>query len=229
MLRPKKKITRKELKQDALITTYAKLTGLYETHKKTLRYSITAVVIVVLVVVFYINNQKANIEKASADLGKVYQYFDNGQYQVAIDGVPERNIPGLKAIVENYGGSTAGELARFYLANSYYQIGKYDEALEEFEAFSPTVELLVISRLSGIAACYEAKGEYARAAEFFEQAVGVNTNDVNAAENLNSAARNFALAGESERALDLYRKLKKNYPTTSYGREAGRFITQLSV
>ena len=41
--------------------------------------------------------------------------------------------------------------------------------------------------------------------------------------------RNYARAGEKEKALDLYRRLKKNYPTTTYGRDADRFIEQLSV
>ena len=48
------------------------------------------------------------------------------------------------------------------------------------------------------------------------------------AEHLYNAARNYAQAGDKERALDILKRLKKNYPATTYGREAERYITQLS-
>jgi TolA-binding protein len=66
------------------------------------------------------------------------------------------------------------------------------------------------------------------AAENFEKAADVNSKDVNAAENLSNAARNYAGAGEKEKALDLLKKLKKTYPATVFGRDADRGIAALS-
>lgn len=229
MLRPKKKISKRELKQDALITTYAEVTGFYEEHKREISIGITALVVVVLASVVYFKNRSDNNEQALTQLGSVYAFFDAGQYQLAVDGVPERNIQGLKSIVENYGNSHAGEIAKFYLASAYYQLGNYDEALKNFEECSPGDELLVTSRLSGMADCYEAKGSYREAAEYFERAAVKNPKDVNVPENLSNAARNYAQAGEKDKALDLYRRLKKNFPTTTFGRDADRYIAQLSV
>jgi tetratricopeptide (TPR) repeat protein len=229
MLRPKKKITKRELKQDALVTTYAELTSFYEKHKKNISLAVTVVVVIIIAGVVYFKNRADNNEKALTQLGAVMQYFDNGQYQLAIDGAPERNVPGLKSIVENYGNSHGGDIARFYLASAYYQVGNYDEALKAFEDCSPGDELLVTSRLSGIGASYEAKGMHRDAAEWFEKAATKHSKDVDAAENLNNAARNYAQAGEKEHALELYRRLKKQYPTTTYGRDADRLIAELSV
>lgn len=229
MLRPKKKISKREMKEDALVTTYFKATTFYETHKKNISMGLVAVLVIVAGTFFYVKNKNADNERAMTDLGRVYQMYDNGQYQIAIDGVPERNIPGLKAIVENYGGTEGGNMARFYLANAYFLTGKYDEALEAFEDFSTSNQVLEVSRLSGIAACYEAKREYKEAADYFEKAASKYGKDVHAADNLNHAAANYALAGEKEKALDLYKKLKKSYPTSSAARDADRFIAQLSV
>jgi tetratricopeptide (TPR) repeat protein len=229
MLQAKRKITKRELKQDALITTYMKATAFYEQHKKNISIGLTAAVVLIIAVVVYVNNRNANNEKATTDLGKVYQYYDNGQYQLAIDGVPEKNIAGLKSIAENYGGTPSGEMARFYLASAYFQLGKHDDALREFEDLSPKGELLTISRLAGIAGCYEAKKEWKDAAEYFEKAATKDAKDISAAENLSYAARNYALAGDKEKALSLYKKLKKNYPTTTFARDADRYIAQLSV
>jgi tetratricopeptide (TPR) repeat protein len=229
MLRPKKKISKKELKQDALVTTYAEVTSFYEKNKRAISIGITMLVVVVIAAVVYIKNRSENNEKAMTQLGSVYQFFDNGQYQNAIDGVPERNIAGLRSIVENYGNSNAGDIAKFYLANAYYHVGNYDEALKFFEDCSPSDELLSVSRVSGIASCYEAKAMHREAAESFEKAATKSAKDVNVAENLNNAARNYAQAGDKEKALELYKRLKKNYSTTSFGREADRYIAELSV
>jgi TolA-binding protein len=229
MLRPKKKISKRELKEDALVTSYVKATGWYEANKKAI--GIGALILAVLVVasIAFLNNRRSGNEKAMTELGKIYTYYDNAQYAVAIDGVPERNIAGLKSIVDNYGSTGAGELARFYLANCYYQLRRFDEALEAYDDFSPNSQLLTVSRLSGIAACREAKGEYGEAAAMFEKAAVTYGNDVNAPENLGHAARNFGQAGDKERAVEVYKKIKKEFPKSTIARDVDRYIAQLSI
>jgi tetratricopeptide (TPR) repeat protein len=229
MLRPKKKISRRELKQDKLVTSYAKVTSFYDQHKRNISIGITAVVAIIIIAVVIIKNRSDNNERAMAQLAQVQQFYDSGQYQVAIDGAPERNIPGLKSIVENYGGTTSGGVAQFYLADCYFQLAQYEEALKNFEDFSPSDDMLAASRHAGIAACQEVLGKYQDAAENFEKAAGKQQTEPAAAEDYANAARNYSLAGDKEKALDLYKRLKKSYPTTAPGREAERFITQLSL
>jgi len=229
MLRPKKKISRRDLKEDTLVTTYVKLTSFYEANKRNISIALTVIVLAVFAVVIYFKNRSDNNEKAITALGAVFETYDSGQFQTAVDGIPEKNIQGLKAIVDNYGNSAAGDIARFYLASAYAQLGRYDESLKEFEDCSPSSELLSVARLSGIGSCYEAKGMFREAAGSFEKAATQYPKDISAAENLNSAARDYAQAGEKEKAIELYKRIKKNYPTTAFARDADRFIAQLSV
>ena len=229
MLSPKKKISKRELKEDALITTYVKITGFYDKHKKNISIAVTVVAVLIIASIIFLKNRADNSEKASSQLGEVFSLFDNGQYQQAIDGLPERNITGLKSIVENYGGVRAGNYARFYLANAYYHLGKYDLALTQFEDFSPSDEVLAVSRLAGLGSCYEALGKYKEAAENYEKASTKYPQDGSAAENMSNAARNFGMAGDKETAIELYKKVKKNYPTSTFARDADRFIAGLTV
>ena len=228
MLRPKKKITKRELKQDPVLTTYAKVLNYYEQNKKYLSYAVTALVVIVVATVVYTNNRRASNEKAAAELGKVMQYFDAASYQQAIDGVPEQGVQGLKAIVDNYGGESA-EFARFYLANSYYMVGKYDEALQQFRDFSGGDNLLKSSALAGTASCYEAKSDYSSAAKYFEKAATKAGTEPVAAEYLAHAAFNYGRAGEKTTAVDLYKRLKKEFPTAASARDADRYIAYYSM
>lgn len=229
MLNPKKKITKRELKEDALISTYGKSLTFYEQNKRAISIGLTSLAAVIVLIIVLVNNRNANNEKAAAELGKVLQLFDGNQFQQAIDGVPEQNITGLKSIVDNYGNSAAGESARFYLANAYYNLGQYDDALAQFDDYSPSDDVLAVSRFAGIASCYEAKGQHAEAGSNFEKAATKYADDVAAAENLAHAARNYVQAGNKEHALELYKKIKKDYPKSASARDIDKFIAQLSV
>ena len=229
MLQPKKKITRKEMKEDTLITSYVRATTFFEENKKRINIVLTVVIVLAAAIYFYTKNRAADNEKAATELAKVFSLYDNGQYQIAIDGVRERNIGGLKSIVDEYGSTHAGNLAKLYLGNAYFSLGKYADALKQYEDFSADGQLMVVSRYSALGASYEALGDHKEAANYFEKAATKYSNDLNAAENLNNAARNYAAAGQKEQAMELYKKLKKNYPTSTFGREADRYIAQLSV
>jgi tetratricopeptide (TPR) repeat protein len=234
MLKPKKRVTKKEMKQDGLITAYAQVTSFYYDYKKYISYAITGIVVIVIAVFVYVNNRRANNEKAASEIGKVYAIYDAAsttpaQYKTAIEGMPERGIMGLKNIVANYGGTESGELARFYLANAYFGLRQYDEALKQFEDFSGGDKLLQGSALAGAAACYEAKGNYSKAASLYDKAASKSSSSIVSPDYLNSAAHCYALAGEKDQAVVLYKRLKKEYPTSSFAHEAERYITQYSL
>jgi Flp pilus assembly protein TadD len=229
MLRPSKKISRKELKEDSLVSAYTSVTSYYEMHKRTIGIALFAVVVVVAAIVIYARNRADASEKAHAALGAVASYMDNGQYQTAIDGVPGRNVQGLRAIVANFGNSPGGEIARFQLASSLLALGKHAEALEHFDDFSPANAMLDAGRRAGLGACYEALKRYEDAASEFEKAAAADANDPRVPEFLNNAARNYAAAGEKEKAVDLWKRLKKGYGASAYARDAERYIVQYSL
>jgi tetratricopeptide (TPR) repeat protein len=229
MLRPSKKITRKEIKEDSLVSTYTSVTSYYEEHKRTIGIALVAAAVVIAAIVIYVRNRDDASEKAHAALGAISTYMENGQYQVAVDGIPGRNIQGLRAIVENFGNSPGGELARFQLASALLALRKYDEALEHYKSFSPPDPFLDAGRRAGLGACYEAKKEFRDAASEFEKAAAANPEDPRVPEFLHDAASNYAAAGEKEKAVDLWKRLKKNHATSAYGRDAERYIVQYTL
>jgi tetratricopeptide (TPR) repeat protein len=229
MLRAKKKISKRVIKEDKLVTTYFEARTWLDENRKRLSTIGGIVVVVLLAVWFYYNNVHTNNEKAATEFAKVFVYYDNGQYQIAVNGIPERNVAGLQSIVDNYGGTTAGNIAKFYLANAYYNMLDYDKALRYFEDFSSSESLLKISALSGAGACYEAKKDYKKAAENFEKAGLKSSDDPNAAENLTSAARNYAKSGEKERALEILTKVRKEFPTSAAARDVERLVAEINA
>ena len=229
MLKRQKKITKKEIKEDKLVTTYFEATSWYEANKKIVNGVLVVVVLLAIVAVAYMNNVASNNQKANTELGKALSYYDQGRYDIAISGNLQENVRGLQSIVDDYGSTKGGQLARFYLANSYLAQNNYDKALQYFLDVSVSDDLITASALSGAAACYEAKGDHEKAASVYERAAFKSSKDVNAAENMFHAARNYLMTGKKEKAAELFKKVKKDFPNSIVAREIDRWIAQASV
>lgn len=229
MLKPKKKITKREIKEDKLVTTYFEATTWYSENKKLISSVLTGVVVVAIAVIVISNNIRANNESATTELGKVMSYYDQGRFEQAISGDPQNNIRGLQAIVDDYGSTESGERAKFLLANSYYVTQQYDKALQYYLDADVSDNLLASSVLAGAAACFEAKGDHEAAASSFEKAAYKAKIDDVIAENLLHAATNYSAAGKKEKALELLRKIKKEYSATSYARDVDLYIAGIST
>jgi len=146
-----------------------------------------------------------------------------------MNGMPERGIHGLKWIVDNYGSSDAGDVARLYLANAYYFTGQFDEALKQYEKFSGGVDMMKAAAYAGAGACYEAKHDYDRAASSYERAAGVASQSGMVPEYLSLAGRCYGLAGQKEKAVTILKRVKTDFPTSPLAREVDRYIAQFSA
>ncbi len=227
MLKAKKKITKRELKQDTLITTLVKAENFFVQYKKYVTYGVFGIIALLVIVFIYTNNRKADQEKATVELSKITQTYQMEQFETAIKGIPEKNVMGLQKIVDNYGSTESGELAKLYLANCFYATGKIDDALKYFEDFGGSIAEMKSTALAGAASCYEDKKEYKRAAELFEKAGNKYSALPSASGNLVNAARNYGLIGEKERAKMLLKKVKTEYPQSAEARDVDRLIALL--
>jgi tetratricopeptide (TPR) repeat protein len=221
-----KKLSHKDMKEDYLMEQYFKVIKFYEEKKKLVHGILLGLLAVTAIVVWALNTMNENNLKATSLLGNVLPYFERGQYEVAINGIPQENIRGLKEIVENYGSSKAGKMAAFFLANSYYALGKYEDALTYFKQTDLAEDDMQASAIAGIGSCYEALKNNAQAAENYEKAAYKASTKSYCAEYMHHAAINYATSGNREKASSLYKKIKKDYPQTSQARESERYIAQ---
>ena len=228
MLKPQKKVSRKEIKEDKLVTAYFESRRWLEENKRLAGYIIAAPIVIALLWFWW--HQKTNEwnDTATALLAKVAPYYDSGKYEMAIDGIPQEGTQGLLAIVSEHGSTSAGQVAKLYLANSYYALKNYDKALEYYDDVSVSDKMVASAALAGVASCYEAKGDFEKAASYFEKAASKNMTAVQAPENLQRAAVNYAAIGKKEKAVELLKTLKKEFPTTAIARDADRYIAEFS-
>ncbi|GAB6283700.1 MAG: hypothetical protein STSR0008_24920 [Ignavibacterium sp.] len=227
MLKQKKKITRKEIKQDSLVTFYYKAISFYEEYRRQILIGFGAIAVVALIMIYTSQNRRNNNEKASLDLFKVMNLYDAGAYLEAIEGRPTENIKGLKKIVQEFDNTENGETAKIYLANAYYFLGKTEDAFKYYKDYDGDNPLLVATSLAGQAAYYESKKDYKKSAELYNKAASVSELNVLNPQYLLFAGINYMKIGNNEKAKNLFKSIKKEYQTSPYLRDVDKYLTQL--
>jgi tetratricopeptide (TPR) repeat protein len=224
MLTKKKKLSKKEIKEDKLVSFMYKVENFYEDYKsKIVLYGIILVV-AAAVAYYYIGQQKVSNEEAGIELARVMTIFDSGSYLEAIEGRQGTNIKGLKQIVDEYGSTENGETAKIYLANAYAYLGNYEEAFKYFEDYSGSIDIYKATALAGMAGYYASKNDYRKAAELYKEAAGVVEVNAQNPDYLLSAAVNYFNAGDKEEAKILLQKIKEDYITSEARKQVDKYL-----
>lgn len=213
-LNPPKPITRRqELRQDKVVTVYAKAWAFFNDNRMLVYGILAGLVLVVLGIVGYVFMQAQRGEQAQVLLGNVIPVYEQGNYQAALDGI--ETGPGLLEIADEYGGSDAGNLAHYYAADALFRLGRYDEALDHFEEYEKAENLVGASALAGEAAIYEVKGDYERAGDLYRRAAYLFENEITSPEYLLQAGQAYEEAGAYDEALEAYETITADFPESS--------------
>jgi len=224
----RKKLSKKQIKEDKLITSYYNAVKFYDENQSKILMGLGAVAVLVIAIVFFSNKSIEDNKNAAESLALVLDKFNNKEYEEAIEGVPGTNVVGFKSIAENYGGTEQGEIAKIFLADCYSYLGKYDEALKYYEDYSGNNNLYKATAKAGEALCYAAKGDNLKAAQLFEKAADVDENNIHTAEYLLRAGINYTKAGDSAKAKELFETIKTEYSTSTAARDVARYSVQVN-
>lgn len=227
MIGKKKKLSKKELQEDKLVTSFYKAQEFFDIYKQKFIIVGGGIAVVVLAIIWFVNKKSEDNLIAAGQVSQIISSYEQGQYQKAIDGEPGTQLVGLKNIVENYGSTNQGELAKIYLANSFYALGDYDKALDYYSDYSGDSKLHQSTAYSGMAACYEVKGDFEKAADYYKKGAETYKLGSQTADLLLSASINYIKSGNSSLAKPLLEEVKKDYPASTAAREVEKYLYNL--
>lgn len=219
---------RKQRREDRLVTFYARAWGFFD-RNQTLVYGVLAgLVVVALAVVGYLYYQNQQEEAARQALAQVTAAYQNGNYEAALQGdtTGTGSATGLLGVVDEYGGTPSGNLARFYAADAYYNLGQYDQALSMLQDYDEGDDLFGAGALAMEAAIHENQGALGEAGERYLDAAERYPSEFVAPQYLLSAGRAFEEAGRYDDALSAYQRIGEAYPDADAAQEAQRYIAR---
>lgn len=228
MLTKKKKLTKKEIKEDKLVEFYYKTQSyIVENKNKVLMY-VGAFAVVVVAVILFLNYRSSRNEEAGKLLSRVMDLYEQGAYLEVIEGKQGTNLVGLKKVVGDYGSTENGETAKIYLANAYAFLGQYDKAFELYEDYGGSNDIYKAAALAGQAGYYANKEDYEKAANLFKKAANVSEINPSRPDYLLRAGINFMKADQKDEAKALFQIIKDNYKTSTAFAQVDRYFTELN-
>ena len=143
------------------------------------------------------------------------------------------NITGLLKIISNYGGTSAANRAQYIVGACYLQIKEFDKAIKHLKEFDGNGADQVQSKaylLIGHA--YAEKKDTEDALSYYKKAAAVNEKDESITTSALFIAGMYADAmGKTKDAIELFQKLKDNYPASSMvtSGDADKYLAKLGV
>jgi tetratricopeptide (TPR) repeat protein len=165
--------------------------------------------------------------KAKEQIFTAEQYFEKDSFNLALNG--DGNYPGVLDIIDNYGRTPAGNLAKYYAGISYLHLGKYKEAIEYLEAFKTDDILLKPITTGAIGDAWAEQGNKEKAVKYYTEAAETSTNNFTTPVFLLKEGRMYEMMGNKEKALSTYKLIKDKYGDSNEGRMADKYIARLTA
>ncbi len=213
-----KRVTRKELKEDKLVTTYFQTRKYIEQHQAALFKIALAAAAVIIFGVFVFGSKKRSGEEAAKRLDLVLLSIPDINSPAAVAALDT-----LTQIADRFSGTKAGDDALFYIARLKYQTGQPDSALIVYDTYlkqGNKDSYLYPAALAGRAAIYEDQGRLKEAAEAYVKAADHDPRSFYCPDFRLAAGRCFRLAGELEKARTQLQSVIDNFPETAFASRA---------
>ncbi len=223
MARTRRRISRREMKEDRFILWLYEISSEIDRHWKTLTAAVVLVAACVAGWYYWSNTQ-------TVDLAEAGQVFAPGQTAIQ-DSRYEDAIPIFERVVTEYGGTSVALEATIGLANACFQTGDFEKARTYYQLYLDEYGRqdghFWLAARSGLAACDEEKEKYEEAANQYLALADEDPNSYLAPGLLLNAARCFGAADQKDQARALYDRVIENYESTPYARDARIALTAL--
>lgn len=199
---------------------------LHNNGKKMLTILIVLVLIVVgfLAYKYLIHGKKQ--ENAGAAMFAAEQLFQQDSFDEALNG--DGNNAGFLEIIERYGSTPQGNIARHYAGVCYFKLGDNDNAIKYLTAYktskgAPNTILNAMNKgLSGDVRVQ--RGEYEQAIALYKEAVELSDNSFTSPMFLKKLGLVYAKLDRHADALQTFERIRTDFPGSMEARDIDKYI-----
>jgi predicted negative regulator of RcsB-dependent stress response len=199
-----------------------------EDNSKIISFVVGGIIIVVAAYLgfnkFYVQPKE---DEAISQIFMAENYFEKDSFNLAING--DGNYLGFLDIIDDYGITKSANRAKYYTGISYLYLGEYETALDYLNDFK-TDDLLLAPVAEGAKGdAYLELGETDSALKQYKKAYAASDNELTTPVYMMKAANLLESMDELEDALALYEAIKAEYPQSSEGTNADRYIARIKT
>ncbi len=217
----KKRLSRKEMREDKLIAMAQKVEQFYEQNRKLVMVVMAGILVVIVAFFMIRGNQQKAFKEASLSLSIAKMMFETKHFDEA-----ESQFQVLKT---RYGGRIAGE-AQFYLAKGAFLRDNIEEAeagFKEYIAKYHVDKYIDIAAIAGLAACQESQGRFEEAAETYLSIPRKHRKHYFSPHAMYQAAQCYLAVNQNDKALQTYQLLLKQYPNSTLKGTVAQLVSKI--
>lgn len=135
---------------------------------------------------------------------------------------------GFEYIIDNYGSTASGNLAKYYAGVSYSYLGDYDMAIKYLTKFDAAGEMFPSVKAGAIGDCYVELDNLDKAISQYKKAIAFG-NAFLAPTYLKKCALVYESKGEYAKAIANYQSIKDDYPKSIEANDVDKYIARANV
>ncbi len=200
-----------------------------EQNSKKIIFGIIAVAVLVAAILGYkYGYATPQQKKAEAAMFRAELYFDRDSFALALNG-DGLNVEGFKSIIDQYGSTDAGNLAKAYAGICYFKLGDNESALDMLKSFSGGDEMLSPTIVGLIGDCYVNMGNTEEGISYFEKAASQADNDIISPVYLKKAGVAYESLKQYDKAVKAYTTIKEKYFASVEASDIDKYIARASA
>lgn len=199
----------------------------YGKNKNIILFALAAIVLIIGGTIGYKRFFKEpNEKKAQESIFAAQNYLAVDSFKLALNG--DGNTYGFLQVIEKYGSTKAGNLAKYSAGICYVKLGEYQKGIDQLKAFSS--DDLVLQPLANglIGDAYMELNKATDAVSYYKKA-GAADNELISPIYLLRAGLALEKANKPQEAIAIYQEIRKKYPQTNEGREMDKYLARLGV
>ena len=195
-----------------------------ENNKKNISFGVIAIALIVGAVMAYQYLYLApKSDKANLALFKGEQYFQRDSFNLALNGNGV-DYDGFEYIIQQYGGTASGNLAKAYAGICCYKMGDMDNAIKHLKSFDTNEDNIAPAIIGLIGDCYVDAGNVKEGISYFEKAASKANNDFLSPLFLKKAGIAYESLNQYDQAIKAYTTIKDKHAASMEAMDIEKYI-----
>ena len=224
----KENVQKDEERLEQIETTLGKTEMFIEQHQKGIMIVIAAIIVVVLAI-FGFKKFVAEPREAAAQTAifRAEQLFENDDYATALNG--DGNNAGFLDVINEYGSTKTGNLAKYYAGICYLNTGDFNNAIKYLGEYKGKDHIVRPLAIGAMGDAYMELDNAAEAAKCYERAAKETANSFTGPMFLMRAGLAYEMVENYSKALDMYKTIKAEYPNSNEGFSIEKYIAYVEA
>lgn len=199
----------------------------YTDNKTVINIVVLAIVVIVGGYFGYNRFVKApNEQKAQESIFWAQNNFAVDSFKLALNG--DGNNYGFLQVIDKYGGTKAGNLAKYSAGVCYVKLGEFQKGIDLLKQFSSS-DLVVQCLANGlIGDAYMELNKADDAVSYYKKA-SAEDNELLSPMYLFRAGLALEKSNKPQEAIALYQQIKQKYPQSAEGGQMDKYLARLGV